>query len=159
MRKLLIGVAAVLGLVVAAAVMVPLAVPVGVYEGRVAALVKQATGRELKVAGPVKLSVLPALAVEANDVSFGNTPGTRSPDMVAVKQMRVRLRLWPLLHGWDNLSYRPDLAGMLTRTPGNLGAILKSAGGSVGKNLEGVGQTLRGVGQGAPGALNGIFGK
>ncbi len=59
----------------------------------------------------------------------------------------------------DNLSYRPDLASMLTQTPGNVGAILKSAGGAVGKNLEGVGQTLKGVGQGAAGVLNGIFGR
>ena len=60
---------------------------------------------------------------------------------------------------WDNLSYRPDLAAMVRQTPGNLGAILKSAGGAVGKNLEGVGQTLKGVGQGAAGVLNGIFGR
>jgi len=99
MRQLLIGVAAVLGVVIAAAIVIPIAVPVWVYEGRVAALVKQATGRDLRVAGPVKLSIAPALGFAANDVSFANMPGGHAPDMVAVKQVRLRLQLWSLLHG------------------------------------------------------------
>ena len=72
MRKLLLGLAAFVVLLVAAAVIIPFAVPVEVYSARVAALVEQATGRELKIAGPVRLSVLPMLALEANDVSFAN---------------------------------------------------------------------------------------
>ena len=60
---------------------------------------------------------------------------------------------------WDNLSYRPDVAAMLMQTPRNVLDSLKSAGGSVGKGLEGVGQGLYGVGQGAVGVLKGIFGK
>jgi AsmA protein len=60
---------------------------------------------------------------------------------------------------WDNLSYRPDVAAMLMQTPRNVLDSLKSAGGSVGKDLEGVGQGLYGVGKGAVGVLKGIFGK
>ncbi len=60
---------------------------------------------------------------------------------------------------WDTLSYQPDLSAMLTQTPDNALAVLKSAGGSVGKNLEGVGQGLKSVGQGAVGVLKGIFGQ
>ena len=60
---------------------------------------------------------------------------------------------------WDNLSYQPDLSAMLTQSPGNALAILKSAGGSVGQNLEGVGHGVKGVGQRAVGVLKGIFGK
>ncbi len=60
---------------------------------------------------------------------------------------------------WDNLSYQPDLSAMLTQSPGNAVAILKSAGGSVGQNLEGVGHGVKGVGQRAVGVLKGIFGK
>ena len=59
---------------------------------------------------------------------------------------------------WDNLSYQPDLSAMLTQTPDNALAILKSAGGSVGKNIQGVGQGLKSVGQDAVGVLKGIFG-
>ncbi|HXP31123.1 MAG TPA: AsmA family protein [Stellaceae bacterium] len=99
MKKLLIGLAVLVVLVIAAAVVIPLVVPVEAYEGRLIALVKQSTGRDLKIAGPVKLSVLPALALEANDVSFANAPGARTPQMVQLKQLQVQLQLLPLLHG------------------------------------------------------------
>src|SRR5271169_121971 len=98
MRKLLVGLGVLVVLLVAAAVIVPFAVPVEVYGARVATLVKEATGRELKIAGPVRLSLLPMLALEANDVSFANMPGAHTPDMVALKQLRLQVQLWPLLH-------------------------------------------------------------
>ena len=95
MKKLLVATAVLVVLIIAAAITIPLVVPVGAYRARLIALVKQATGRELRIAGPVKLSLLPELAVEANDVSFGNAPGASTPQMVQLR----RLRLWPLLHG------------------------------------------------------------
>ncbi len=98
MRKLLVGLGVLVVLLVAAAVIIPFAVPVEVYSARVAALVKQATGRELKIAGPVRLSVLPVLALDANDVSFANMPGADTPDMVVLKRLRLQVQLWPLLH-------------------------------------------------------------
>ena len=58
MRKLLVSLGVLVVLLVATAVIVPFAVPVEVYGARVAALVKEATGRELKIAGPIRLSVL-----------------------------------------------------------------------------------------------------
>ena len=99
MRKLLIGLAALVVAVFAAAIVIPLVVPLAVYQGRLIALVKQATGRDLEIAGPVKLSVLPELALVANNISLANPPGARTPQMVRLKQLRVRLQLLPLLHG------------------------------------------------------------
>ncbi len=99
MRKLLIGGVVLVVLIIAAVVVIPFAVPVTVYEGRLIALVKQATGRDLKIAGPVKLSVFPALEIDASDVSFANMPDARSPDMVKLKQLQMRLQILPLLHG------------------------------------------------------------
>jgi AsmA protein len=60
---------------------------------------------------------------------------------------------------WDNPSYRPDLAAMLAQTPATAIAVLKSAGGNVGRNLGSVGQGLGNVGKDAFGALKGLFGK
>jgi hypothetical protein len=45
----------------------------------------------------------------------------------------------------------------LAQTPANAHPILKSASGSVGRNLEGLGQGLKGIGQGAAGALKGFL--
>ncbi len=99
MRKLLVGAAALVTLIIAAAVIIPLAIPVTTFEGRLNAFVRQATGRDIKIAGPVKLSLLPTLELEAGDVSFANAPDARSPDMVRSKQLRMRLQIWPLFHG------------------------------------------------------------
>src|SRR5262245_40204098 len=86
-------------LIIAAAIAIPLVVPVEAYQGLLIALVKQATGRDLRITGPVKLSLLPELAVEANDVSFGNAPGASASQMAQLTRLRVQLQLWPLLHG------------------------------------------------------------
>jgi AsmA protein len=98
-RKLLVGMAALVVVVITAAFAIPIAIPVEAYEGRLVALIKQATGRDFRIAGPVKLSLLPELTVEANDVSFGNAPDASTPTMVQLKQLRIQLQLWPLLHG------------------------------------------------------------
>jgi len=99
MRRLLVGLAVLVLLVIAAPIVIPLVVPFETYQGRLTALVKQATGRDLEIGGPVKLSVLPALELEANDVSFANAPDASAPDMVKLRQLRMRLQLLPLLHG------------------------------------------------------------
>jgi AsmA protein len=99
MRKLLVALAAVLALVIAAVIVIPFVVPVAAYRSGLIALVEHATGRNLRIAGSVKLSVLPKLAFEANDISLGNPPGARTPDMARVKQLRVQLQPWPLLRG------------------------------------------------------------
>ena len=99
MRKLLVGLVGPVFLIIAAAVAIPLVIPVTAYEGRLITLVKRATGRDLKIAGPAKLSLFPALELEASDVSLTNPPDARSPDMVKLKQLQMRLRILPLLHG------------------------------------------------------------
>jgi AsmA protein len=99
MRKLLVGLVVFVFLIVAAAVVIPLVVPVTIYESRLITLVKQATGRDLKIAGPVKFSVFPALELDASDVSFSNAPDARPPDMIKLKQVQIRLQILPLLRG------------------------------------------------------------
>jgi AsmA protein len=99
MRKLLIGIAVVLVLAVAAVVAVPLLVPVDAYKGRVVGLVKEATGRDFAINGPVRFSLLPNLALEAHDVALANVAGGSAPEMARLKTLEVRLKLLPLLHG------------------------------------------------------------
>jgi AsmA protein len=98
-KKLLIGLAILVVLVLAAAIVAPFVIPVGVYETRVIAAVKAATGRDLKIAGPVHLSFLPTVSLEANDVALSNPAGAASPEMVRIKTLNVALQLMPLLHG------------------------------------------------------------
>jgi AsmA protein len=103
-KKLLIGLAVVIVLVIAAAIAVPFFIPLDTYKGKIVALVKSETGRDLKIAGPVHFSLFPSVALEANDVSLSNPAGAASPNMVQLKTLDVDLKLIPLLHGGLEIS-------------------------------------------------------
>ena len=45
------------------------------YKGKIAAAVKESTGRELNLSGDIKLSVFPWVALELGPASLGNPPG------------------------------------------------------------------------------------
>lgn len=99
MKKAVIAVAATLAVVVVAGVVVPFLIPAGTWKSQIEERVSAATGRELTIAGPVHLSLLPAVAFVANDVTLANAPGARDRDMVSVGKLEVRVRLLPLLSG------------------------------------------------------------
>ncbi|SKA70970.1 AsmA family protein [Paucidesulfovibrio gracilis DSM 16080] len=69
------------------------------YRDRVSALVREHTGRELILAGPLELSWFPWLAVEAGNVSLGNASGFGNQPMVSVRSVSAELRILPLLFG------------------------------------------------------------
>lgn len=61
--------------------------------------VKEATGRELVISGPVSLSVFPAIRVKAEQVSLSNASWASNPNMLTLKQMELDIRLLPLIKG------------------------------------------------------------
>src|SRR5690242_1788398 len=85
-------------LVVGAAVVLPQFISVDTYKDRLIAEVKSATGRDLKISGPVHLSVLPHLAIDAAQVSLSNAPGAQSKDMMTLGSLQVEVELFPLLN-------------------------------------------------------------
>ncbi|HLJ63931.1 MAG TPA: AsmA family protein [Stellaceae bacterium] len=99
MKKLLIGVGIVLGLLIIVVVAAPFLVPVDVYKGQIISRVKDATGRDLTISGPIRLSVFPSLGIEANNIGFANAPGAAPKDMATLGKLRVAVKPWPLLHG------------------------------------------------------------
>ncbi|BBK38980.1 cell envelope biogenesis protein AsmA [Allostella sp. ATCC 35155] len=99
MRKILIGVAAVIVLLVAAALVVPSFLDWNRYKDRIAAEAEAATGRRLTIAGDVGLRVLPFPQLRVRDVRFANAPGAAVPDMVSLKALEVDVAFWPLLSG------------------------------------------------------------
>lgn len=84
-------------LVVGAAVVLPQFISVDTYKDRLIAEVKSATGRDLKISGPVHLSVLPHLAIAAEQVSFSNAAGAQSKDMMTLGSLQVEVELFPLI--------------------------------------------------------------
>lgn len=99
MKKIIIAVVAIVVLVVVAALVAPFLIPTATYKDRLIALVKQSTGRDLTISGPVRLAFLPRLELDASDIAFANAPGAHTPDMLRLKRLEVQLKLLPLLHG------------------------------------------------------------
>lgn len=99
MKKLLIAVVVIVVLVIVAAVVAPFVVPVDTYKAKLIAAVKESTGRDLRIDGPVSFHLLPSIALSADQVSFSNARGGIAKNMAQLKSLEVRLQLLPLLSG------------------------------------------------------------
>lgn len=67
------------------------------YKPRIAAAVKEATGRALVLQGDIKLSVFPWIALELGPASLGNPPGFSEQPFLSFQQASVRVLVLPLL--------------------------------------------------------------
>ena len=99
MRKLLIGIAVLVVVLVAAVLVVPGLIDWNGYKPEIQAAVKQATGRDLRLEGDIGLSVLPSPSLSVEKVAFANLEGGSVPDMARLESLRVHVALLPLLTG------------------------------------------------------------
>ena len=93
---LIIG-GAVIVLIVAALLIIPLFVDVEQYKPYVEKQVSEATGRPFTMGGDLGLSLFPWAGFSLSDLHLGNAPGFAEKDMVSVKSFEVRVKLLPLL--------------------------------------------------------------
>jgi uncharacterized protein involved in outer membrane biogenesis len=61
--------------------------------------VREATGRELTIAGPMRLGFFPKIAVSAEQVSLSNAAWAKSPQMASLEKVALEISLLPLLYG------------------------------------------------------------
>jgi AsmA protein len=99
MKKFLLILLAVIVVLIAAVVAVPFLLPMDTYKQQIEAQVERATGRALTIEGPLDISLLPRLALTAEDLRFANVAGSPRPDMVRLKGLQAELKIWPLLRG------------------------------------------------------------
>ncbi len=85
-------------LIVAALLAVWLVVNPNDYKGRIAAAVKESSGRDLNLQGDIKLSLFPWVALELGPASLSNPPGFGDTPFLTFNHAAVRVRLLPLLH-------------------------------------------------------------
>src|SRR3546814_12807421 len=85
-------------LLVAAAIVMSLD-PVDSYKGEIQSLVKEGTGRDLRIDGDISLSLFPPFAVSVEDVGFANAPGAAAPEMATIDRLDVALQVLPLPRG------------------------------------------------------------
>ena len=84
-------------LLVVVAIAVPLLFDPNDHKARIESLVKDETGRELKIQGDISLSLFPWLGFKVGRVSLGNAPGFEEANFASVEGMEIRVRLLPLL--------------------------------------------------------------
>lgn len=99
MKKVLIGLAAVVVVLIVVVVALPFFLPTDAIKHQLTQRVADATGRTLTIDGDFGLSVFPQLALSADRVALSNVPGAADPQMVKLKELRVALQVLPLLGG------------------------------------------------------------
>lgn len=99
MSRLIAIVVGLILIVAAAIIVVPMLIPMETYKSKVVAIVKEQTGRDLRIDGDIGLSFFPNIAVSIEDVGFSNAGWAKDPEMASMKEMRAALKLWPLFGG------------------------------------------------------------
>jgi AsmA protein len=99
MKKLVLIVLGLVVVLIGAALAIPFLVPTETYKQQLEAQVERATGRALTIEGPLEFSILPQLALAAENVRFANLPGAAEAEMARLAELQVQLKLWPLLRG------------------------------------------------------------
>ena len=94
-RNTLIAAAVVVVLVLA----LPFLIPLDAYRGRIEATAEHATGRTLTISGPLRIMLFPHLGLRAESVTLANVPGGRATALAQVGDIRLSLKVLPLLTG------------------------------------------------------------
>ena len=97
--KIGIWAAAVVGVPVLAWSAAPYLINMQSFKPAMVEAVRQATGRELVIDGPIELSMYPVPGVSARQVHFANAAGTKGAQMLDVRRVIVRPSLLALLQG------------------------------------------------------------
>lgn len=96
-RKLLITVFTFLLMLLVTALTVPFLIPAEEYATQVKKLIREQTGREVEIAGSMHFTLLPELALTAEDITIGNRAGFASPKLAQLGKLQLSLQLMPLL--------------------------------------------------------------
>ena len=97
MKRILLIVAGIVGLLVVAAMVVPFLVPKGVYKAQIEKAATGALQRDVTLTGDVKISVFPRIAASVGGVTVANPEGFDRPNMIEAGQLRGSVKWLPLL--------------------------------------------------------------
>ncbi|NRA90566.1 MAG: AsmA family protein [Simkaniaceae bacterium] len=77
----------------------PYFVTLNSYKGEVTTKVRELTGRDLKIEGDIKFSILPRPYLKLKGIQFSSVPQAQEPIMASVKELEVVLSILPLFSG------------------------------------------------------------
>lgn len=92
-----ITVGALIVLVIALLLIVPLVVDVNKYKSQIESMVTQRTGRAFSIGGDMDLTIFPWIGFALSDVHLGNPQGFTGKDFVSVDHFEVRVKLIPMI--------------------------------------------------------------
>ncbi len=99
MKKVLIGLAAIVVILVVVVLVLPSVVPKDTLRAQIESQMESATGREVTIAGDVGVSIIPSVELTLEQVSIANAEGAADPNMVELGALRLKVGLFPLLSG------------------------------------------------------------
>lgn len=76
-----------------------LPIPAGLYKGEIERSVTRTTGRKFTISGPLSFTLFPIPGIRADNVTLANMAGGYAPAMATAEDIRVAMRLMPLLTG------------------------------------------------------------
>lgn len=97
MRYVLYGLLGLICLLIAGMTFVFVAAPTGYIQDRMVQAVRQATGRNLVVAGGTSFTLYPMIGVTLRDVTLSGPPGMEDEDFASMRSLDVAIPLLPLL--------------------------------------------------------------
>ncbi len=77
----------------------PYFVSLNSYKDEITQKTKEAIGRELKIQGDIKFSILPRPYLKLKKITLASAPNAQEPTMVSVKELEVVLSILPLFSG------------------------------------------------------------
>ncbi|WP_158284140.1 AsmA family protein [Azospirillum sp. TSO22-1] len=98
MKKLLIAVAAIVGVVIVVVAALPYVLTGGFIAERLAAAVKERTGRDLSIRF-ASVSVFPHIRAMVETAALSDVPGSGRPPMLELGASELEIPVWPLLRG------------------------------------------------------------
>ena len=99
MRKFIWLIAGLLAVGIGALAIAPSFIDWSQYKSIVQDEVRSITGRDLKIAGRVHITLWPTPALIAEGVTFANLPGSHSPNLASLKALEAKVALGPLFSG------------------------------------------------------------
>lgn len=99
LKRLLLGLAAVLALLVVVLAVLVWTFDANAYRDEIATAVEQRTGRNFAVDGDLSLTLVPWLGLAMEQARLGNAQGFGDEPMARVERVHLAARFWPLLRG------------------------------------------------------------
>ena len=99
MKKVLIGLVALVAVIVVVVLVLPSLVPKDTLRAQIESRIESATGREVTIAGDVGVSIIPSVELTLEQVTIANAPGASATNMIELGALRLKVGLFPLLGG------------------------------------------------------------